>query len=33
MHTNPFLFIAHCYHLKFVRMQQEIDFYAMCRIV
>jgi hypothetical protein len=25
MHANPFLFIAHSHHPKFMRMQQETD--------
>jgi hypothetical protein len=31
MHDNPFAFIAHSCHSKFVRMQQEKN-YAMYRI-
>jgi hypothetical protein len=28
MHTNPFPFSVHSCHTKFVRMQQETNFYA-----
>jgi hypothetical protein len=29
MHANPFSFIAHSCHSKFVRMQQKIIFYVL----
>jgi hypothetical protein len=32
MHTNPFPFITHYCPPKFVRMQQETDFYAVYRV-
>jgi hypothetical protein len=32
MHADSFPFIAHSWHLKFVRTQHEIYFYAVYRI-
>jgi hypothetical protein len=32
MHVNSFPIIEHSRHPKFVRMQQETNFYTVCRI-